>query len=248
VEVQSEEIEVAVRFELAHRRTITFTQERLSNMSPRSEVHTRFAHEDSRIPPYACHEHEDIRPHYDNTRLIFHPKNGIDIPNTLSNGGGAAGGTNANGKVLPPVAFPVAPIDITGGSKVQGALKGMPGPRDDSCATDSSEDEEGEDTHKLCKIAQAIHKGQPLTIVIRGQLEGIGGKVSEVLFQRDTRSTGTERHLNAPARGTPGDFRTECDILGSLYRLKRAIGHLSGETWKRSSRNVRHERRHGTDY
>jgi hypothetical protein len=92
VEVQREEIEVAVRFEHAHKGTITFTQERLSIMSPRSEVHTRFAREDLRIPPYACYEHEDVRQYYDNTLPIFHLEKGIDIPDTLGNGGGSGGG------------------------------------------------------------------------------------------------------------------------------------------------------------
>jgi hypothetical protein len=82
---------------------------------------------------------------------------------------------------FPPEGRCTAPIDITVG-KVVGALKSMPGP--DSCATDSSEDKEGEDTHKLCQIAQAIHKGQPVTISIRGQFQGYQ-KDSEVLFQRD---------------------------------------------------------------
>jgi hypothetical protein len=57
VDVQREEVEVAVRFELAQKGHITFTHERISNMSPRSEAPARFMRNDPRIPPYACYEH-----------------------------------------------------------------------------------------------------------------------------------------------------------------------------------------------
>jgi hypothetical protein len=59
----------------------------------------------------------------------------------------------------------------------------MPGP--DSCPTDSSEDEERETWHKLVQIAQAIHKGQRVTISIQGQLQGHQDRMWEVLFQKN---------------------------------------------------------------
>jgi hypothetical protein len=51
VEVQREDIEATVRFEIEDHATISFPHETFSNMSPRSELHAHFAREDSRIPP-----------------------------------------------------------------------------------------------------------------------------------------------------------------------------------------------------
>jgi hypothetical protein len=155
-------------------------------MSPRSEVHAYFAKADTRIPPYACYEHEDTRPYYEETLLTFHLKKDIEIPDTSGNEGGTTGGDNGLGRVLPPIIYPTAPIDVSDG-RIACGRKSMPGP--DSCATDSSEDGEGEDTRKLTQIAQAIHKGQPVTIAIRGQFQGLQQSDSEVLFQRDHKGT-----------------------------------------------------------
>jgi hypothetical protein len=51
VEVRREEAQVTVRFEVKDHGSISFPQKRISNMSPRSEIHAHFAREDSRIPP-----------------------------------------------------------------------------------------------------------------------------------------------------------------------------------------------------
>jgi hypothetical protein len=182
VDVQRKEVQVTVRFETKDHGSISFIHEKISNMSQRSETHAYFAREDGRIPPYACYEYEDTRPYYNDTILTYHLRKDVEIPDTPGDGSGVAGGPNSRGWNLPPIIYPTAPIDISEG-KVSGGKKGMPGP--DSCATDSSQDEEGGDTHKLCQIAQAIHRGQPVTVTIRCQFRGYQQKGSVVLFLRD---------------------------------------------------------------
>jgi hypothetical protein len=177
VEVQREDIHATVRFEIKDHGVISFTHEQISNMAPRSEIHAYFVREDPRIPPYACYEHEDTRPYCDETILTYHLRKDVEIPDTAANGNGAAGGPNGRGRDLPPVIYPTALIDVSDG-KVMGGKKGMPGP-------DSSEDEPGEDRHKLIQIAQAVHKGRPVTVTVRGQFQGYQQKGSVVLFQRD---------------------------------------------------------------
>jgi hypothetical protein len=70
-----------------------------------------------------------------------------------------------------------------------GALKGMPGPGDDSSSTDSYEDGEGEDQHRFRQIRQTIHRRQSLTVAIRGQYDDGKDKCGEVLFQRESVET-----------------------------------------------------------
>jgi hypothetical protein len=120
-------VEVTVRFEVKDHRSISFTQERISNMAPRREIHAHFAREDTRIPPYACYEHEDDRSYYNDTILTYHLRKDIEIRDTSGNEGGADGGPNSRGRTLPPIIYPKASIDTTVG-KVAGALKSMPGP------------------------------------------------------------------------------------------------------------------------
>jgi hypothetical protein len=56
--------------------------------------------------PTLSGQHEEVRPYQDNTMLLFRVNPGIDVPDMTGNGSGAAGGTNSNGKALPPVIFP----------------------------------------------------------------------------------------------------------------------------------------------
>jgi hypothetical protein len=55
----------------------------IPSMSPRSEVHAHFAKIDPRIPPYACYEHEEVRPYHDETCLKYHLRKDIPIPDTF---------------------------------------------------------------------------------------------------------------------------------------------------------------------
>jgi hypothetical protein len=56
-------IQATLRFEIPNHGSISFIREKFSNMAPRSEINAHFAREDTRIPPYACYEHEDTRPY-----------------------------------------------------------------------------------------------------------------------------------------------------------------------------------------
>jgi hypothetical protein len=185
-----EEVTVGIRFEVANKGWIRFSQQRTQNMSPRSEIHARYIKADTRIPPLACYVREETRPYHEEDLIAFGLRQDVVIPDLSGNEGGAAGGDNGRGLVLPAIEYPAPVIDVSKG-KVQGgrtsAIEGVePGPdSDDSCATDSGEDEEGTDAHKLVQIAQAIHKAQPVTVANRGQFKGFQGEQVEIVFQRD---------------------------------------------------------------
>jgi hypothetical protein len=122
--------------------------------------------------------------------------NGVDVPDTTGAFGGAAGGVSPGGYILPPIVFQKAPIDTTGGGKVQGALKGVR-KTDSNSDTDSIEDEDNEDTHKLRKIAHAATRGQPLTGEISGDyLWGCG--FEEVVFAKECDGTPAPSHILKP--------------------------------------------------
>jgi hypothetical protein len=180
VEVARKDVKLTVRFEVLGKGIISYYDQMIPNMSPRSEVHAHFAKIDQRIPPYACYEPEALRPYIEERCLKYRLRNDIPIPDTTGNEGGAAGGDNGRGQVLPPIIYPTAPIDISEG-KVVGGKKGMSGP--DGCATDSEEDGKDSDEQKLIQIAQAIHKGQPVIIAIQGKFQGNQVREWEVLFQ-----------------------------------------------------------------
>jgi hypothetical protein len=102
---------------------------------------------------------------------------GVDVPDAIGEDGGVAGGTNAHGQVLPPVVFQQQPIDTTGGWKIQGALKGSLVFPDDGCSeseTDSDEDMEDDDMHKLRQLSHTARLKQPITVRIIGQFAADG--------------------------------------------------------------------------
>jgi hypothetical protein len=109
-EVVREHITPSVRFEVKDHGYITFTQQTISNMSPRSGIHAHFVKAGARIPPFACYKHEETRPYYLETITTFHLWKDIEIPNLSSNEGGAAEGDNGRGSVLPPIIYPTAQL------------------------------------------------------------------------------------------------------------------------------------------
>jgi hypothetical protein len=130
---------------------------------------------------------EENRPYHDKTLLEFRLAEGMEVPDTTGESGGAARGTNHRGQVLPPIIFPKVAIDTTGGTKVQGALKrALVVPRDGSSESegDSDEDLENDDTDKLRQISHAARLGQLVTVVIRGDYQ-FDGCEEEVLFQKE---------------------------------------------------------------
>jgi hypothetical protein len=76
--------------------------------------------------------------------------------------------------ILLAIEYPAPGVDTSDG-KIQGGRKSAlvdgaePAPvepdSDDSCVTDSGEDAENLDGHKLVQLAQAVHKGQPILIL-----------------------------------------------------------------------------------
>jgi hypothetical protein len=132
---------------------------------------------------------EESSPCLPETIIVFHARKDIAFPDLSSNGNGATGGDNGRGWMLPPIVYPPAPIDTSEG-KVSGGKRGqimddLNPDSADNCVTDSREDLEDSDDHKLVQFAQAIHKEQPVIIAIRGQFKGYQDQEIEVLFQRD---------------------------------------------------------------
>jgi hypothetical protein len=188
-EMARENVTLAVRFEVANKGRITFTDQTIPNMAPRSDIHAHHAQADDRIPRLAYYVEEETRPDLSETIIVFHTRKDVEIPDQSGNGNGAVGGDNGRGLVLPPIIYPPAPIDVSDG-KVSGGKRGpvdgeLEPDSSDSGVTDGGEDEEGPDDHKLAQIAQAIHRGQPVIIAIRGQWKGYDDQQVEILFQRD---------------------------------------------------------------
>jgi hypothetical protein len=172
---------------------IRFSQQKISNMSPRSEIHARYIKADTLIPPLACYVREETRPYHDEDLITFRLRKDVPIPDLSGNEGGVAGGDNRRGLILHAIEYPAPGMDISEG-KIQGGRKSAlvdgaePAPvdpdSDDSCVTDSGEDAEDLHGHKLIQLAQAVHKGQPILIAIRGQYKGYEGQEVEILFQK----------------------------------------------------------------
>jgi hypothetical protein len=92
---------------------------------------------------------------------------GVDILDRTGAFGGAARGVSPKGHIFPPIIFPNPPIDTSGGTKVSGASR-APITKSSDSDTDSMEDEEEEDFHKLRKLAHAAIRQQPITVEISG--------------------------------------------------------------------------------
>jgi hypothetical protein len=169
-EIVREDVRVSVSFEVIRKGTITYILEVIPNMVSWQDIHGHFARIDRRIPPFEGYINEENRPYYPETCLSFRLAKDVEVPDITREFGGAAGGVSKEGFLLPPIVSPKAPINITspGDPKVVGSAKG-PLDADTDSSSDSAEDDDGEDDHKLHKIAQAIAKGQPLTVEIRAE-------------------------------------------------------------------------------
>jgi hypothetical protein len=161
------DVPLAITFELYKKATITYRQG-VPNMETWANVHAHYASFDTRIPPYSGYIEEEIRPHYPETEIIFRLKKGEEPPDTTGNYGGATGGYSREGYYLPPIVFPAPKIDTSGGTKVAGGGRGPVEPGTDS-SSDSDEDIDGTDVHKLHQLTQAAAKEQLLTIEIRAE-------------------------------------------------------------------------------
>jgi hypothetical protein len=113
--------------------------------------------------------------------LTFRLKDGEEPPDTTGEFGGAAGGKSRDGHVLAPIIFPKAPTDLSVG-KLTGALRGPVGT---DSSSDSAEDEDGVDDHKL------------LTIEIRAEYTW-QGDLHEAIFAKTSRNQAAPAEVLAP--------------------------------------------------
>jgi hypothetical protein len=179
------DVKLAVTFEIFGKGSITYRQT-IPNMETWENIHAHYVSFDRRIPPYSCYIEEENRAYYPETSIVFRLKDGVDVPDTTGECGGASGGSSREGHYLPPIVFPAPTIDTTGGTKVQGAAtEQITGGTDSS--SDSAEDHDGVDDHKLHQLAQAAAKEQLLTVEIREEYAW-GGRLHEVIFSKTSRN------------------------------------------------------------
>jgi hypothetical protein len=173
------------------------------------EIHAHFSSIDERIPPFECYVNEENAPYYDGTLLLFRLSDGIEIPDTTRGFSGAPGGVSRGGFLLPPIVFPAEPIDLSEG-KVQCGKKGALVDSDSS--SDSHEDIEEDDTHKLRGLVQAAHKGQTTFAEIRGDYP-CEGQFQEVIFRKGFRN-GAPSNIMDPLQAASAQLKQ----LGIYYR------------------------------
>lgn len=150
-EIIREEVRVAVEFEVIKKWSIKYIHENIPNTATWEEIHRHFSSIDERIPAFEYHVNEEIRPYQNGTLLTFKLVKGTEIPDTTRGfGRGAAGGVSKGGYLLPPIVFPKT-VDVSKG-KVSGGRTGPVKVSTDS-SSDSMEDEEDDDTHKLHKLS-----------------------------------------------------------------------------------------------
>jgi hypothetical protein len=147
-------------------------------MLTRQEIHAHYAAIDPRIPPLAEYIEEDTRHYRTGIPICFYLKAHVPITDRSDEGPGRLGGDNGTGIILPAIKYGVRPINTTDPSnpKVSGSLKSVPGDAqfasdEDSCPTDSLEDETGE-IHRLTRISQALYRKEPVMVVFVGHFQG----------------------------------------------------------------------------
>jgi hypothetical protein len=211
-EVIGKELIVAVDFESIRKRHIRFTHELIPNMVSWADIHAHFQAIDKRISPFGCYVQEENRPCFENTLLEFHLAEEVNVPDMFDEQGGVAGGTNSKGQILPPVIFPTV-IDTTGGTKMNGALKGIPGDWSSVSETDSDADAEDEDFHKLRQISHAVRLAQSITVKVRGQYQ-CSAREEEVSFQKEFVNEPVPSHILEPLQVA---FRS-IEVLAAYYQ------------------------------
>jgi hypothetical protein len=109
---------------------------------------------------------------------VFELKAMIPVTDHSNEPPGRMGGDNGHGQDLPPIRYGKPPINTIDprDPKIQGGLRaqidGDEGSEsEDSCPTDSFEDEAGE-SHRLTRIANALHKKLPVMVSFTGFFNG----------------------------------------------------------------------------
>jgi hypothetical protein len=164
-EVMRENVPVTVRFQVRDKGRIRYEKAQVVNLWNWESVYNYSFTRDTRLLPYELYQQEESRSYHAHTLLDFRWKSTSDIRDTL----GSDGGVNSQRMVLATRQFPPPTIDATGWTKIHGAARG---PLDSgSSETDSDEDEEGQDEHKMAQIRHACHLGQPVAVILKGQYE-----------------------------------------------------------------------------
>jgi hypothetical protein len=223
-EIIRKDVRVAVEFEAIRKGKIKFILEVIPNMVTWAEIHAHFSSFDERIPPLDCYIDEENRPYHPETLLEFKPAKGIEIPDTTRGFGGAAGGVSRGGYLLPPIIFPKA-IHTSKGKIGRGSPDPVVNPPDTDSSSDSPEDEEGDDTHKLHKLAQAAAKQQTITVEIRGEYAW-GGGMHEAIFAKEFSGMSKPSHMIE-------HFKQRTDKsnrLGWHFR-EDYLSHAFGQRW-----------------
>jgi hypothetical protein len=206
------EVPLAITFELYRKATITYHQT-VPNMETWASVHAHYASFDARIPPYSCYIEEENRPYVPETTITFRLKKGEEPPDTTGGYGGAAGGMSREGFYLPSIVFPAPPIDTTGGTKVHGAAKGAPGEMGTHSTSDSEEDNDGENVHKLHQLTQAAAKEQILSVEIRAEYAW-GGHLHEAIFSKPAKIVNAIEDILEPLQVA----YSELEIIGRTFK------------------------------
>jgi hypothetical protein len=188
-EVKREQVQLTVVFEVIRRRESRYENQIIWHMWTNEDIWDHFFAFDKRLLSIECYEVENRRPWYQNMAIHFKFKES-DVPDTLGSDGGVDGGMNRRGNFLPRIG--PEPKGRESGKELF-RLAGRTGPVDTdvaeetSAGTDSEDDEEGSDIHKMTKIRHAlVTLRRPMTITLTGQYEW-NGSWEGVLYQRFVR-------------------------------------------------------------
>jgi hypothetical protein len=180
VEIRGGRVFQTVTFQLINRRELVYESREIWNMWTLEEVWEHFFSRDERILPFECYVAEDRRPWAPYSRIDF-VLSDSEVADTTENGSGATGGDAGDWVWLPEGP---APKGREHGKELF-ALSSRKGPLDgDSSGTDSDDDEEGSDIHKLAKVRHAFENLQrPVTVILKGRYEWDNGW-EEVTYHR----------------------------------------------------------------
>jgi hypothetical protein len=150
VEAMRADITTTVSFEVKDKGRIEYPGFTIGNMTARSVIYDFFRAIDPRLPPLVEYIETDTRPYLAHVPIVFELKALIPVTDHSDEPPGRLGGDNGHGQDLPPIRYGKPPINTADPKdpKVQGGLRGQldadaDSESEDSCPTDSFEDEAG---------------------------------------------------------------------------------------------------------